>query len=107
MLKVGYSELNSRANYQTAEVLIDSYIDDFKTYDIPEFLPVLKMLRNWKDEICNSFLTYRGRRISNGPIEGMNSRIKLLKRNANGYRKFERFRMRCLYTLNKGSSIKY
>lgn len=107
MLKISYSELNSRANHQTARALIDSYIEDLNTYDIPEFRPILKMLRNWKDEICNSFLTYRGRRISNGPIEGMNSRIKLLKRNANGYRNFDRFRMRCLYTLNKGSSIKF
>lgn len=30
-----------------------------------------------------------------------------LQRNANGYKNFYRFRLRCLYTLNKHSSIKF
>ena len=49
------------------------------------------------------------RHISNGPIESVNSRIKLIKRNANGYRNFERLRKRVLYSLNRKSffSFKY
>ena len=91
----------SIATYHNAGRYIDQYIEDLHVYGIPEFIPISKMLKNWKHEIVNSFLTYRGRRISNGPVESMNSRIKLIKRNANGYKNFYRFRLRCLYTLNK------
>lgn len=100
-LKCDYDEINSIATYHNAGRYIDKYIEDLHVYRLPEFIPISKMLKNWKHEIVNSFLTYRGRRISNGPIESMNSRIKLIKRNANGYKNFYRFRLRCLYTLNK------
>ena len=101
-LKCDYEAINSSAAYHNAARYIDKYIEDIRIYGIPEFRAVEKMLKNWKHEIVNSFLTYRGRRISNGPIEAMNSRIKLIRRNANGYWNFYRFRLRCLYTLNKG-----
>lgn len=106
-LKCDYDEINSIATYHNAGRYIDKYIEDLHVYGLPEFIPISKMLKNWKHEIVNSFLTYRGWRISNGPIESMNSRIKLIKRNANGYKNFYRFRLRCLYTLNKHSSIKF
>ena len=47
-----------------------------------------------------------GQRISNGPIESVNSRIKVIKQNGNGYRNFECFKLRVLYSLNDNSSIK-
>lgn len=50
---------------------------------------------------------YAGRRLSNGPAESVNSRIKLIKSTGNGYRNFERFKLRALYSLNDGSSIKF
>ena len=34
------------------------------------------------------------------------SRIKVVKQNGNGYRNFERFKQRVLYSLNDNSSIK-
>jgi transposase len=37
------------------------------------------MLRHWKTEIINSFDRVNGQRISNGPIESVNSRIKVIK----------------------------
>lgn len=107
VLKNDYLAINSMANYSNAEASIDKYIQDIRLYGISEFYPISRTLRKWKQEIVNSFLNYRGRRISNGPVESMNSRIKLIKRNANGYSNFRRFRLRCLYTLNKGSSIKF
>lgn len=49
-------------------------------------------LTKWWDEILNYFaLTY-----SNGFTEGMNNKIKTLKRQAYGFRNFERFRVRIL-----------
>ncbi|MCF7933082.1 MAG: transposase [Acholeplasmataceae bacterium] len=64
-------------------------------------------ISNWHDEIMNSFIgTKNGRRLSNGPIEGMNSKIKTLIKISNGMRNFKRFRNRCTYALNKNMPIK-
>ena len=55
-------------------------------------LPTAHLLRdgtliNWFDEICASFDLVDGRRISNGPVEGINSRIDKILSNACGYQK--------------------
>ena len=44
------------------------------------FAPFLTMLRNWLDEITNYFL----RRKTSGFVEGINNRIKVLKRRCYG-----------------------
>ena len=56
--------------------------------------------------VINSVNHYHGRRISNGPIESVNARIKSINRNGNGYQNFERFRVRVLYSLNENSGLK-
>ena len=43
---------------------------------------------------------------SNSGIESVNARIDVIKLNGNGYRNFERFKLRVLYSLNENSSIK-
>lgn len=48
---------------------------------------------NWFPGICNSFDSP----ITNGFTEGCNNKIKVLKRNAYGYRNFSRFRNRILH----------
>ncbi len=65
-----------------------------------------KLLIHWKDEIKNSFIRYQGKRLSNGPIEGANSRIKTILKSANGYTNFNRLRNRIMYSLNKDIPIK-
>lgn len=106
-LKNDYSYINSNATYQNITNYLDKYIEDIRIFNIPEFVSIAKTLKNWKKEIINSFIDYNGRRISNGPIESMNSRIKKIKRNANGYKNFYRFKLRCMYSLNEDSSIKF
>lgn len=60
--------------------------------EIPHLRRVTWALDKWWDEILNYFvLTY-----SNGFTEGMNNKIKTLKRQAYGFRNFERFRVRIL-----------
>lgn len=75
-------------------------------FNLREFETVKKALKNWKQEIINSFDTVEDRRISNGPVESVNSRIKLMKFSSTGYGNFERFRKRVLYSLNEASTIK-
>ena len=62
--------------------------------DLPEFEPLMSVLRNWSKFILNSFdCAY-----TNGFTEGCNNKIKVLKRIAFGYRSFTNFRQRNLLT---------
>lgn len=64
-----------------------------------------KTLVKWKSEIKASFIKIDGRRISNGPIESTNNKIKTIIKTSNGIRKFTRFRNRVLYSINKDIPI--
>lgn len=62
-------------------------------YKIPEFSYLARTITKWRQEILNSFsVPY-----NNGCVEGFNNKIKVLKRNAYGFRKFTRFRTRILH----------
>ena len=45
------------------------------------------------------------KRLSNGPMEDTNFRLKCIIKNANGYRNFNRFRNRCFFAINKNEPI--
>ncbi|MEL7655464.1 MAG: ISL3 family transposase [Bacillota bacterium] len=63
--------------------------------ELPEFIVCFNTYTNWQKEILNSFdCPY-----TNGYTEGVNNKIKVLKRNAFGVRKFERFRNRILHVM--------
>ncbi|NCC62528.1 MAG: ISL3 family transposase [Verrucomicrobiae bacterium] len=63
---------------------------------LEEFDSFLKILQNWESYILNAFdCPY-----SNGFTEGVNNKIKVLKRIAFGYRNFRNFRTRILCTIN-------
>lgn len=106
-LKEVFNDINKHCTSETIEASLDKFIEDLIIFNIEEFNSVVSTLKNWKQEIINSFDLFDNRRISNGPVESVNSRIKLIKRNANGYRNFNRFRKRVLYSLNRSSFIKF
>ena len=56
---------------------------------------VKRTLTKHRQEIIASFYT----RLTNGPIEGTNNKIKVIKRTAYGYRNFFHFRIRILVSL--------
>lgn len=56
---------------------------------------VQNTLRRHQDEIVNSFRCH----LTNGPIEGTNNKIKVIKRTAYGFRNFFHFRIRILLSL--------
>ena len=68
-----------------------------------EFKDVVGFLKNWRTEILNSFILIGQRRISNGPIESINGRIKVLLKTSLKYKNFERLRSRIMYCINKDS----
>jgi transposase len=65
-------------------------------YNLPEFEACTKTFINWHEEILNSFESP----YTNGYTEGVNNKIKVIKRNAFGVRSFERFRNRILHVMS-------
>ena len=106
VLKERYREFNLTAYYDDCDDEFSDLIDEFLNSKFEEFRTFGKLLFHWKTEIKNSFIRYQGKRLSNGPIEGANSRIKTILKSANGYTNFNRLRNRIMYSLNKDIPIK-
>ena len=64
---------------------------------LKEFEDCAKTYRHWSKERLHAF---KYKFISNGPTEGFNNKIKVLKRTSYGVRNFERFRTRILLATN-------
>lgn len=60
-----------------------------------KFYKCIETFEKWQEEILNAFDSG----LTNGYTEGCNNRIKVIKRNAYGYRNFERFRKRILHIM--------
>lgn len=78
---------------ETAKKPMADWINWAYNCDIPQFVKCAKTMMNWLTGILNSFTTT----ITNGFTEGCNNKIKVLKRNAYGFRNFKRFRNRILH----------
>ena len=72
---------------------ISSWVAQAICSDIKAFEKCAYTIYDWKDGILNSFDS----KYTNGFTEGCNNKIKVLKRNAYGYRNFTRFRNRILH----------
>jgi len=59
---------------------------------ISEFIQVIKTFKNWEVEILNSFAFG----YNNGFLEGLNNQTKVIKRNAFGFKRYDRLRLRVL-----------
>jgi transposase len=99
ILKTAYEMKNrlrdifeSDIDRKEAETQIDQWsteAEKMKNRCINTFLNTLK---NWKNYVLNYF----NDRVSNGLVEGINNKIKLIKRMAFGFRNFENFRLRII-----------
>ena len=83
---------DAEVSRETGENLLELWVTQAKSLNIPALNTFLKTLTRWKEFILNYFL----KRISNGILEGMNNLIKTLKRQAYGYANFQHFRLRIL-----------
>lgn len=104
-LKEKYREFNLTTRYEKCGDELDELIEEFLNSHLEEFREFGKMINRWKPYIKNSFIRINGRRISNGPIEGVNSRIKTILKNANGYINFGRLRNKIMFSINKNEPI--
>ena len=77
---------------QIAKKRLHTFLLAAQVSDLEEFNATLTMLANWGRYILNAFdCPY-----TNGFTEGTNNKIKVIKRNAYGYRNFDNFRNRIL-----------
>ena len=81
---------NSR---EEAHKQLIKWINSASVCGIEPFEKCAKTMLAWINGILNSFTT----KYTNGFTEGCNNKIKVLKRNAYGYRNFNRFRNRILH----------
>lgn len=96
-LKELFLDIVNNSTYETAEKDLLIWIDLCRESKIEEFIEASKTIENWLEYIVNSFID---KRFNNGYTEGLNNKIKVIKRNAYGYKNFDFFRLRLLYILN-------
>lgn len=77
---------------KSKEAMIN-WIRNAENCGLKPFEKCAQTMKNWFTGIINSFYSP----ITNGFTEGCNNKIKVLKRNAYGYRNFNRFRNRILH----------
>lgn len=92
-LKELFSLFRKSDSYETARKNLRGFLLSAQECNIPEFKDCITALSNWSNPILNSF----EHSYTNGFTEGINNKIKVLKRNAFGFRSFNRFRNRILH----------
>ena len=83
---IGYTDL------KLIKEKLHQYYDLVKNSGIDEFKKSISTFQNWQKEIMNSFAF----NLNNGYVEGINNQTKVIKRNAFGFRRFDRFRLKVL-----------
>lgn len=87
--------------YNDVKVDLRCWIDLCRESKIEEFIEASNTIENWLEYIANSFIDER---LSNGYTEGLNNKIKVIKRVGFGYKNFDFFRLRILYILKNKNS---
>lgn len=77
---------------RSAALQLDSWIAAARAADIPELTKLANTIESHRDGI----LAYFDKPISTGPVEGINNKIKTLKRMAYGFRDDQYFNLRLL-----------
>ena len=93
-------------SYDESFDFINSTISKLKDSPFEEYHTVADSLVRWKQEICNSYLLVRGKRLTNARTEGFNNLVKVIKRCGYGYSNFKRFRNRVLHIQKSNNKIK-
>ena len=87
-----YSILDEKEPNNQNKLFLD-WIEEATESETPSFVKCAKTYSNWFTPITNSFFCP----YTNGFTEGCNNKIKVLKRNAYGLKKFKCFRNRILF----------
>jgi transposase len=92
-LKESFRDIfNSSDNRKIGEAKLSAWILDVIRADTSEYYAFVRTLLNWEENILNYFDNW----ISSGFVEGINNKIKLIKRKAFGFVNFENFRIKII-----------
>ena len=91
MLQDFHSVLDEKTLYEK-KLMLGKWILDYVDSECPDVAAAARTIRYWKQMIINSWQYNR----SNGPAEGLNDKIKVVKRFAFGMHRFDAFRKRIL-----------
>lgn len=92
-LKEQFFKVLDSSDSKSARTALSHWIMAAQNSGLPKFIACGNTMVHWSTGILNSFdCPY-----TNGFTEGANNKIKVLKRNAYGYRNFRRFRNRILH----------
>ncbi|NLZ53755.1 MAG: ISL3 family transposase [Thermoanaerobacteraceae bacterium] len=95
LLKEKFLEFVDASNFDDAKKKLKDWYLYVSVSDLPEFNYCFATINRWQDSILNSFkVPY-----TNAYTEGVNNKVKVLKRNAFGLRNFNRLRSRILYMM--------
>ena len=92
-IKEWFFAILDNENAEKAKKDLTTWLNSVHTSDLQPFKRCVNTFFHWKCGIVNSF----DAPYTNGFTEGCNNKIKVLKRNAYGYRRFDRFRNRILH----------
>jgi len=95
-LKELFLDIVNHTTYEDVKVQLKNWIELCRENQIDEFIIASNTINNWLEYIANSFID---KRYSNGFTEGLNNKIKVIKRVGFGYKNFAFFRLRLLYIL--------
>jgi transposase len=98
-LKEQYFDFLDSENSIVAKKKLSRWVLLAENSGLKSFADCARTMQNWSLGILNSFdCPY-----TNGFTEGVNNKIKVIKRNAYGYRNFERFRKRILHVFSNNN----
>ena len=86
---------------EQGEVFLDQWTDQARGLDNKHFTKLADTL----DDHRPGLLAWFSHRISTGPLEGLNNKIKVLKRQAYGFRDMEYFKLRLYFLHEAGLSL--
>ncbi|WP_053955920.1 ISL3 family transposase [Inediibacterium massiliense] len=95
-LKEWFYEICQSNKYSYQRTALYDWIQNAESSKIPEFEKCAATYRRWSKEIKNAF-KYG---YTNGPTEGFNNKVKVLKRVSFGLKNFHRFRNRIIHCTN-------
>ena len=92
LLKESFYSFYAAKNKEQAIMILDEWIMQCKESQLKPFIKLAKRLNRWRVGILN-FFTYR---ISNGVSEGINNKIKVIKRRSYGFHDMNYFFLKIL-----------
>ena len=97
LLKEDFRQFWSQGNKYNAAQFLDTWLAQARSLKLGPVQRIAKTIGKCRDSI----LSWYDHRISNGPLEGLNNKIKVLKRRAYGYRDTAFFRLLILFLHDK------